>query len=164
MQRCVSVCGEGGGCHICSRDSTRTRESKRARGWVSETAREGGERKSEKSKRTGRATEEGSKRVRGQESERAREWESERAKRREGERARGRESERAREPESVRTATTLQLHCTYTAPTLHLHCNYTATTLHPHCTYTARHTCQWVVSHMWTSHVTHVNKSCHKCQ
>ena len=28
----------------------------------------------------------------------------------------------------------------------------------------SRHTCEWVMSHMWMSHVTHVNESCHTCE
>ena len=30
--------------------------------------------------------------------------------------------------------------------------------------YESCHTCTWVMSHMWTSHVTHVNESCHTCE
>ena len=26
------------------------------------------------------------------------------------------------------------------------------------------HTCEWVMSHIWMSHVTHVNESCHACE
>jgi len=26
------------------------------------------------------------------------------------------------------------------------------------------HTCDWVMSHMWVSHVTHVSESCHTCE
>ena len=26
------------------------------------------------------------------------------------------------------------------------------------------HTCEWIMSHMWTSHITHVNESCHTCE
>ena len=28
----------------------------------------------------------------------------------------------------------------------------------------SRHTCEWVTSHMWMSHVTHVNESRHTCE